>query len=142
MKIQKGIWIDSKEAIIVSIEDGKQKNINKIISNLENKVHHEGEGDKGTRFGEQSVNNEFTFNERRKHQLSDYYNLVIDAIKESDELFIFGPSITKTDLHKTILAIKSFKPMIISVETADSMTENQIAAKCRQFFACENNGND
>jgi hypothetical protein len=53
----------------------------------------------------------------------------------SDELYIFGPADTKTKLEKKINAEKSTiasKPK--SIETADSMTSNQIVAKVKQFY--------
>jgi hypothetical protein len=47
MKKQTGIWIDSSKAIIVTLEKDKEE-ITEIQSDLENRVYHDKEGDKGS----------------------------------------------------------------------------------------------
>jgi predicted methyltransferase len=47
MKKQTGIWIDSTKAIIVTLQDGKEA-VSEIQSDLENRVYHDQEGDKGS----------------------------------------------------------------------------------------------
>ena len=54
MKKQAGIWIDSTKAIIVTL-DGKNESIKEIQSDLENRVYHDKEGDKGSFFGGQHI---------------------------------------------------------------------------------------
>ena len=49
MKKQAGIWIDSTKAIIVTLDAGKEY-ITEIQSELENRVYHDKEGDKGSFF--------------------------------------------------------------------------------------------
>ncbi len=46
-KKQTGVWIDSSQAIIITLFDGKE-NITEIKSGIENKVYHDDEGHKGT----------------------------------------------------------------------------------------------
>ncbi|MFQ3173916.1 MAG: hypothetical protein ACI9WT_001040 [Flavobacterium sp.] len=134
MKKQTGIWIDSTKAIIVTLEDGKEA-ITEIQSDLENRVYHDKEGDKGSFFGGQHIDSQKSFDERKKHQINNYLKDVISNVNGTDELYIFGPADTKTKLEQKINAQKSTiasKPK--SVETSDSMTENQIVAKVKQFY--------
>lgn len=135
MKKQTGIWIDSTKAIIVTLEGGKEA-ITEIQSDLENRVYHDKEGDKGSFFGGQHIDSQKSFDERKKHQINTYLKDVISTVNSADELYIFGPADTKTKLEQKINAEKSTiatKPK--SVETSDSMTENQIVAKVKQFYS-------
>ena len=135
MKKQTGIWIDSTKAIIVSLEGSKEA-VTEVLSELENRVYHDKEGDKGSFFAGQHIDSQKSFDERKKHQINSYLKDVISSVSNVDELYIFGPAETKTKLEKKINAEKSTissKPK--SIETADSMTSNQIVAKVKQFYS-------
>ncbi|WP_366186075.1 hypothetical protein [Flavobacterium ovatum] len=134
MKKQTGIWIDSKKAIIVTLE-GENESITEIISDIENPVHHDNEGNKGSFFGNQHVNSEKTFDERKKNQTNTYLKDVITSLQESDELYIFGPAETKNKLQQKINEEKTdIASKLKLVETADSMTPNQIVAQVKKFY--------
>ena len=134
MKKQTGIWIDSTKAIIVTFEDGKES-VSEIQSDIENRVHHDKEGDKGSFFGAQHMDSQKTFEERKKHQINSYLKEVINAVHNSEELYIFGPAETKIKLEKKINEEKStIASKLKSVETADSMTSNQIVAQVKKFY--------
>lgn len=135
MKKQTGIWIDSKKAVIVTLEDGKEA-VSEIQSDIENSVYHDKEGDKGSFFGGQHIDSQKTFDERKKHQINNYLKDVISTVNESDELYIFGPAETKTKLQQKINGEKStIASKLKSVETADSMTSNQIIAQVKKFYS-------
>ena len=70
-KKQTGVWIDSSQAIIITLFDGKE-NITEIKSGIENKVYHDDEGHKGTFSGSRHGFNEQKFNERSKKFDSDF----------------------------------------------------------------------
>ena len=133
-KKQTGVWIDFSQAIIITLFDGKE-NITEIKSGIENKVYHDDEGHKGTFSGSRHGFNEQKFNERSKNQLNSFLNNVLSQVKESDELFIFGPAETKTKLqdiiyHQKLIDIHKLK----SVQTASKMTPNQILANVKNFY--------
>ena len=133
-KKQTGVWIDSSQAIIITLFDGKE-NITEIKSGIENKVYHDDEGHKGTFSGSRHGFNEQKFNERSKNQLNSFLNNVLSQVKESDELFIFGPAETKTKLqdiiyHQKLIDIHKLK----SVQTASKMPPNQILANVKDFY--------
>ena len=134
MKIQTGIWIDSSKAIIVTLDGGKEK-ISEIESDLENKMYHEKEGNKGTFSGSHHSNTENKFEERRKNETNHFLKNVLSQIKLTDELYIFGPAEAKIKLEQKINTDKSFDTSKLKmVETADSMTTNQIVAKVKKFY--------
>ncbi len=53
-KRQTGIWIDASKAILITLENGKEK-IKELHSNVETPENHETEGDKGHFVGRQHV---------------------------------------------------------------------------------------
>jgi hypothetical protein len=130
---QTGIWIDSSKAIIVKLLNGKESTI-EIQSEIDNRVHHDGEGDKGTFTGIRHSNNEKKFDEKKQHQIKSYLENVIDQIKIDDEFYIFGPAEIKLKLKTLIEDDKQLSPKLKSVETSDSMTNNQIVARVKEFF--------
>tara|TARA_R110000868_G_scaffold152815_3_gene378075 strand:+ start:6339 stop:6821 length:483 start_codon:yes stop_codon:yes gene_type:complete len=135
MKKQTGIWIDSTKAIIVTLNDGKEF-ICEIQSDLENKVYHDKEGDKGSFQGNQHINSDKTFEERKKHQMNNFLKDVVNSVQESDELYLFGPAETKIKLQQKINDDKlTNNGKLKSVETSDNMTSNQIVAKVKKFYS-------
>lgn len=135
MKKQTGIWIDSRKAIVVTLNNGKES-VTEIESDLENRIYHDKEGDKGSFIGHQHIDSQNTFDERRKHEINNYFKEIIATVNDTDELYIFGPAETKTKLEHKINAEKSTLPSKLKlVETSDSMTSNQIVAKVKKFFA-------
>ncbi|MCK8140364.1 hypothetical protein MW871_00515 [Flavobacterium sp. I-SCBP12n] len=134
MKKQAGIWIDSTKAIIVILEEGIEKTTT-LQSDLENRVYHDKEGDKGSFFGNQHMDSQNTFDERIKHQTNAYLKEVSATIKDCDEIYIFGPAETKTKLEKKIQEEKSiFNGKLKAVEAAENMTLKQIIAKVKHFY--------
>lgn len=134
MKKQAGIWIDSTKAIIVILEEGIEKTTT-LQSDLENRVYHDKEGDKGSFFGNQHMDSQNTFDERIKHQTNAYLKEVSTTIKDCDEIYIFGPAETKTKLEKKIQEEKSiFNGKLKAVEAAENMTLKQIIAKVKHFY--------
>ena len=134
MKRQTGIWIDSSKAIIVSL-DGKKESITEIDSDIENKSHHNREGNKGTFSGSHHSASETQLNNRKKEQINYFMDSIIDYIKRSDELYVFGPAGAKTELKRRIQDEKIITPdKLKGVTTADKMTINQIVAKVRDFY--------
>jgi hypothetical protein len=133
MKKTIGIWIDHKEAILVSVEDA-QTAIERILSNVGSNFRPSGGWkSSGTNIA-QSVSKEQRTDERREHQLDSFYKEVIEKAGKVDKCYIFGPGEAKLELVKKIEKIKSQQIKIAAVETSDSLTENQIVAKVKAFF--------
>ena len=72
--------------------------------------------------------------DRRKHQLHEYYQQIVRRIQDAKKILIFGPGEAKGELSKEIKKSKALAAKLVAVEVADKMTENQIAAKVRTFF--------
>lgn len=130
-----GIWIDTKKAIIVTLEGQKEEKIKEIDSDVENRIYHNKESDKGTFSGNRHSDNETKFDNRIDEQMDNYLEAVMNHIKSSDYLYIFGPAEAKIKLEQRIRDIKALdKIKLKAVETADSMTLNQIVAQVKDFY--------
>jgi len=128
-----GIWIDKKEAKIVSI-DAKNERLDTIVSDVED-FH--ANGGSGTRLkgGPQDVVQDSKFMEREKHQLSKFFNEVVEHISDADDIVIFGPAQVGQKLNKELLEKHSqFQNKKISIEKADNMSDNQIIAWVKDYY--------
>jgi hypothetical protein len=128
-----GIWIDRRDAVLVSLEEGSP-----AVRHVKSAVESPIEMSRGWRSGgtlvAQCVSNEQRDDERRKHRLHAFYQEVIKAAGIVREVFIFGPGKAKQELVKEIEQIKSPPFAISAVEACDKLTEPQIVAKVKSFF--------
>ena len=125
-----GLWIDHKQAYVISHADGK---VEVIPSNLEPPAHYSG----GTQLGgklNQKADTEFRKSDRFRLQLKKYYQHVISALKDANSILIMGPGEAKIEFEKAIRKYKSMQNRVLKVETADKMTKNQMVAYVRKFY--------
>ena len=87
-----------------------------------------------TPYGPQEKSSETKAEERRRHQLHDYYQNVIHAIRDARGILILGPGEAKVEFEKEIKKTKELSSRIIGVETSDKLTENQLREKVKKFF--------
>ena len=128
-----GIWVDREKAFIVTIDE-KTETVHLIASNLE---HFKINGGSGTKFkgGPQDVVQDSKYLERENHQFKNYFREIIENVKNTNALAIFGPANTNEKLKKEIQEFhKELDEKIVAVIKSDSMTENQIKALVRDFF--------
>jgi hypothetical protein len=128
---QMGLWIDHRKAVIVTLTDeGHQVKL--ITSNLESDTRPAAGWPAHS--GQDYRSNAEDHQERRlTGHLDKYYDEVISAVHDAQSILIFGPGEAKGELKKRI-ENKGLHGRIVAVETADEMTEPQIAAKVRQHF--------
>lgn len=132
-KQQLGIWLDSQEAFLVHL-NGDEPFVQKIESDIDTSEIKGGSGTGGTPWGPQINVSENKGLERLKHAQKNYFEILQKALETADEIYLFGPGEMKKHLSKFLESDKSFKPQILEVATADSMTENQLVAKVKDFF--------
>jgi hypothetical protein len=134
MANQIGVWLDGTKAVVVKPVTGT---ITEVLANIDNKVHHANEGKRTALVRGQRVNMEKKFDERKKHQTHDYLKDVMAELKAADEIYVFGPAKMKTNLKAEILKDKILKNKLRGVESADSLTNNQIVAAVKKYFSLE-----
>lgn len=132
MKNKVGVWIDLSQAIIVTIEG--DKNEIKQIEGVDNRERIPGEGKSFTRFGNQFSNLEKQKESKLNHQVKAFLKSVVEQLNHSAALVIFGPANMKQELANLILSNKDLAQKLKGVESADSMTENQVVAWVAEYF--------
>jgi len=133
-----GVWIDHRKAVIVMISDtGEHTKV--IESNVEK---HSGRVDgvrSTTPYEAQKVPADDLREREFTSHLHGYYDEVIAALREAGPVLIFGPGEAKGEL-KSRLERDKLAGRIVAVETADKMTDRQIAAKVREHFDVQGTG--
>ena len=133
MKTQKGIWIDKKKAVVITLKNGQEERA-VYDSDVVTRERIEGESKAFGRFGDQYLNEERKKEAREELQIKDFLDEMTEVLREADEVVIFGPAEMKIELKKQMEEDHRLSLTIQGVETADSMTENQIAAWVRDYF--------
>ena len=129
-----GLWLDRRQAIVVSINDLGEF-VERIESDIERKVRLSGGSRTSkTPYGPQQVSVDGKQEKRIKRQLRQYYRAILRRIQDANKILIFGPAEAKTEFKKEMEKSGELAAKKITVETADKMTERQIAASVRQFF--------
>jgi len=120
-----GLWIDHTEAVIVSLT-GNLGEVKSIPSEIEKYVRLSD--------GAQKISMEAIRNRRVNNHLKKYYDEVISLVKDAESILIVGPGAAKFEFKKRLEGEK-YKRRAVNLETADKMTEPQIAAKVRGFYS-------
>jgi hypothetical protein len=141
MKKYVGIWLDHREAFVVSFVQDQpfagenQEIIERIESDIERRVRLSGGSrSRKTPYGPQEISVDSKQEDRFKLQLREYFKEILLLIRDADGILIFGPGEAKIELKKEIEKSKRFANRIKKIESADKMTKRQIAAKVRAFF--------
>lgn len=127
-----GLWIDHKKAMIVFLSEQGEK-FQQIESNVAKHSRYHGATHPKSPYSAQYQKGDDQLDRQLVEQLNKFYGSVITRIREADSLLIFGPGEAKHELEKR-LAHEKVDLNITAVETADRMTERQIAAKVKKHF--------
>ncbi len=114
--MHKGIWIDHKEAVIVTLNDETDE-VKVVHSHID--MHGSKADDANQRI--------FT------EHIGKYYDEVISSLSEADSVLLFGPGEAKGELEKR-LEKHNLDKIIAKTETTDRMTEPQIVAMVKEYF--------
>jgi hypothetical protein len=132
MKKVAGLWIDHKKAVLVIVTDGKEEQ-KLVLSNTERNIRFSGGHHSKTPYGAYRGSYESTQDRRFTNNLNRYYDEVISSVGDAESILIFGPGEAKGEIEKR-LKDKNFPGQIVSVETADKMTDRQVSAKIQEHF--------
>jgi hypothetical protein len=133
MATKAGLWIDHKQAIVVLVTDAG-KEIKKIEFDIGQPIRSAG----GSRSKNPYKPNEFVAEDTLERKLGndrkDYYDDVIASIRGAEAILILGPGEAKGEFLKRLQS-KKLRGVTVELETADKMTDRQIAAKVGLHFA-------
>ncbi len=128
-----GVWIDHKQATVVLITEAGQE-IKKITVDL---------GQPGPAAGSARVKNKYTPHDfiaedrqQRKtaNELKAFFSEVIASLGGAKSILVLGPGEAKGEFSKHITG-KKLRGVTLQLETADKMTDRQLAAKVGAHFA-------
>lgn len=132
MTTKAGVWIDHKQAIVILIADEGQE-IKKIAFDIGRPV----QSVDGARSKNKYTPNDFVAEDKLERKVEnsrkDNFDEVIASIRGAGSLLIFGPGEAKGEFSKHIKA-KKRRGIVVELETADKMTDRQVAAKVKQHF--------
>jgi stalled ribosome rescue protein Dom34 len=129
MRREVGVWIDRNKTVIVTMLDDKAE-IREIRSNVLKQINlMTGKNPVIPNLSTKSTA-ENMVDRRYQKQLNGYYDAVVSMLRSADEILIFGPGEAKTQLNKRL----ERAGLSASIETADSMTDNQIVAKVKLHY--------
>lgn len=130
---QIGVWMDKKEAYVVSVSDGKSEMKN-VVSDLEF-FNPKGGSRSKTRWGPQQVVHDSRYTERENHQLREYYDTLAEELRDAESIVLYGPAGTNADFKKRLdEAHPDIGNKVQDVLTVDSMTSNQVKALILDYF--------
>lgn len=133
MRTKVGLWIDHRQAIVVTITE-KGEEIGLIISEVEKQFRRSGDSPMEGSYEALQVPADDSRQRAFSGHLNIYYDAIIASIRDAESILIFGPGEAKDELKKRLDG-NNLGERVVGVETVDKMTEAQIAAKIRKHFA-------
>jgi hypothetical protein len=121
-----GIWIDHRDACIVSLGAAGEET-QRVESGIEKHVRFSGHSTMAKGPGENQRDRQFAAH------LGKYYDEVVSRIRDADAILLFGPGEAKGELQKR-LAGKGLGERIVGVEALDKVTDPQFLATVRKHF--------
>jgi len=132
MQKQVGLWIDHRKAVIVTVEN-EIVATREIESNMEKHARFSSGTHSGTSNNPQGPTSEDSRDRQFGGHLDKYYEKIKSVIRDADSIWIIGPGEAKTELE-SFLKSHALGGIVAGVESADKLTNNQIAGKVREYF--------
>jgi nitrogenase subunit NifH len=118
-----GIWMDHANANLMEFNPGRMDTI--VINS--NFTHQEKE--------ESLKKSENLMHHKEQHEQAHFYKEIAEAIKNYDNVLLFGPTTAKSELFNLVNKDPLFSHIRFDVKPADKMTEYQQYTFVREFFA-------
>jgi hypothetical protein len=132
MAIKAGVWIDHTRAVVVLISE-KGKETKQFESGIKRPFRSAGGSRAKTPYTPHDHVAEDALERKLIARLKNFYDEVIACIRDAEAILIIGPGEAKGEFKRRIKTRK-LRGRLAELETADKMTDRQIAAKVRQHF--------
>jgi protein-tyrosine-phosphatase len=132
MKTNIGMWIDQRRAVVV-LGSGDNEEVNVILSHADRQPGRIDGKRSIAAYESHLVEADDVSQRKFTEELVQFYDEILTIVSEARSLLIFGPGEAKGHLHKHLVASLA-KSCVIDVETADKMTDRQVAAHVREHF--------
>lgn len=134
-KFNAGIWIDHRKALMVFVSAAGERTTH-FVSKVETQWRRAGDSPMKGRYASDQVPADDRRQKALTGELNIYYDAVIAALRNAESFVIFGPGEAKKELKRR-LGKSKLSGGLRAIETADKMTDRQIAAKVREYFAAQ-----
>lgn len=119
---QLGVWMDHSNAFLMELSDGA------IIENIIASGFSYKDKESGLK------KNEHLMHVKEQHEQSDYYKKISGAIKDYDEVLLFGPTDAKNELSNLLNSNHLNESIKIEIKDSDTMTANQMHTFVKEYF--------
>jgi stalled ribosome rescue protein Dom34 len=119
-----GMWIDHKQAVIVSVSADRVSTT--VVESQVGAHPHFG--------GQQDGGGEKKYEERHTHRLERFYDEVIRQMGAPDEILVLGPGEAKVEFEARLNQSHPKARREITVEAADKLTDSQLVARVKEHF--------
>jgi hypothetical protein len=128
-----GLWLDERQAVIVSVTNMSTE-VTKVRSAIKDEIYavNPASGDTEAKRNKVAAHRNKI---KIKEALDPYFNGIIDNIWSAGEIFIFGAGEAKYEL-KNHLRKNNLAQRIVGFEDADKMADDQILDKLSQYSFC------
>jgi len=133
MKKNIGIWIDTKQAVIIKLSNDNHS-VKTIESNIETRERTPGESKKYGRFGGQYMTFEKNKLNRKIEQTNQFIKNLLKEVQNCDSIVLFGPSKMKNIFEKELKNNMQLANKLIGVSNSKLLTENQMVAWVKDFY--------
>lgn len=119
---QMGVWMDHASAHLMELINGAVET--KIVESAftyKEKEHTLQKGEKA-------------MHHKKEHEQLAYYKEIAEAIKNYEEVLLFGPTEAKNELLNILKADHHFDKINIETRNTDKMTQNQQHAFFKDYF--------
>lgn len=128
-----GVWIDHREAIVVALDAPSERPLH-AVSHVVKHLSRGGDSPLKGSYEARQVPPDDRRQMALTGELNAYYDQVMAAVAHLDALLILGPGEAKGEFQKWLDRHKR-GAHVAEVQTADKMTEPQLAAKVREYFS-------
>lgn len=118
-----GVWMDHSNAILMELSNDVI-----IQTKIVSEFTHEDKKDGLSK-------NEKLMHVKQQHLQSNYYKKLMDAIRNYQEVLLFGPTDAKTELLNLLKTDHLFENIKIEVKHSDKMTEHEMHTFVKEYFA-------
>ena len=116
-----GIWMDHSTAHLIDLNSKKKSNA--IVSEFTFDTKEEA-----------LSRSEKLMHNKRQQMHEAYYKKIGNEILKYNNVLLFGPTNAKVELHNYLLKDLHFKAIKFSIESADTMTDNEEVAFVKNHF--------
>ncbi|MHB8813976.1 MAG: hypothetical protein ACYDAE_11980 [Steroidobacteraceae bacterium] len=133
MQANAGVWIDHRKAVIVVVTPtGEYTAL--VVSKVEKHPQRSGDSPMKGRYESRQVPADDSRQRALTGALNIYYDAVIAAFRAAESVLIVGPGEAKGELRRRLGKAK-VGVRVAAVESADKMTDRQIAARVHEYFS-------